>query len=208
MKLLRWFMAVAVLLGVGYAVWSFRAPAQPAAPEPVANAPATAPKPMVPGLAPPRSAVAAPLAPPVVVAAQQSSPVPAAVPSDTGGGEPQPQQDLDACIAQTLKILDAKDIPGLIKTLMPPDEIQKMIASGQAASVEDIAAHFGQMPNLDEKITQLQQTLESVKGQAPEFNADGTQATYQIIDPSVTTGPGGAPGNIVFIKVDGSWYLR
>ncbi len=208
MKFLRLFVGVVVLLGAGYAVWSFRAPAKSATPEPVANALATTPKPIVPGIAPPRSAVAAPILPPVVVAAQSVS-APAAAPAATGELEPQPQQDLDACIAQTLKILEAKDIPGLIKTLMPPDEIQKMIASGQAASVEDIAAQFSQMPDLDERLAQLQQTLESVKDQTPEFNADGTQATYT---PGASSGvynsPGGSSGTITFIKVDGNWYLR
>jgi hypothetical protein len=81
-----------------------------------------------------------------------------------------------------------------------------MIASGRASSVDDIAVMYSARTDVDQQMTQLQQALESVKGQTPELNADGTQATYKV--DGGYTGVGSANGSVVFIKVEGNWYLK
>jgi len=144
--------------------------------------------------------------PPVAVAEKPKA-APASVPKSTMI-EYQPQADIGDCVAQTIKLLDEKDIVSLVKTLMPPDVIQQRIASGQVSSVEDIAAQYSQMPNINQMVSGLQSALESVKDKTPTLNDDGTQATYKL-DPSVITANGpGADGNIRFTKVNGYWYLR
>jgi type IV secretory pathway VirB10-like protein len=198
-------------LALGVLVWSLstrQAPA-PATEKPVAmntpDASAPAPKPAAStGIAPPK--IAAPAPPPVAVTAAPKA-APVSVPKSTMI-EYQPQADLGDCVAQTIKLLDERDIVSLVKTLMPPDVIQQRIASGQVSSVEDIAAQYTQLPNINQLVGGLQSALESVKDKTPDMNDDGTQATYKL-DPSVITANGpGADGNLRFVKVNGYWYLR
>jgi hypothetical protein len=121
----------------------------------------------------------------------------------------QPQPDLNGCLDQTIKLLEAQDVLSLVKTLMPPDVLQRMIASGRVASMEDVAALYSARPDVNQVMGQLQQVLVSVKSQTPELNSDGTQASYKM-DASVSDykGPGEDNGNIVFVKVQGNWYLK
>jgi hypothetical protein len=201
MKYARLFIILVVLLGGVYVLWQFSAPSVEVPAKPADAAPAT-PKPIAPAvIAPPKQAVAPPVVPPAVVA--PASAVAAATPKPF---DYQPQPDLKACIDQTIQLLEAKDVPSLVKTLMPPDAIQRMVASGQAASVDDIAAMYSARSDVDQQMTQLQGALETVKGQTPDMNADGTQATYKMDTPY--TGVGSSNGNIVFVKVEGNWYLR
>lgn len=174
----------------------------------------------------PAPAAAKPVAPAPVVAsavpAQVAKPVVAAVPAAAGatpGPSTEgvvfvagPQSDLKTCVAATIHFLEGQDISSLVQTIMPPDAIKRMIDSGQATSIEDIANHYRQMPDVASKMDQLLQGLRSVQDQAPAMNEDGTQATYKL--DTAVTGPGkpdaqaGTPGNITFIKIDGNWYLR
>ena len=139
MKYLRLLVIFLVLLAVAYVLYQFSAPADDSAAKPAeAPAPVAAPKPMAPAMvALPKPSVVAPIVPPVIAAAQ---PAPAVAATTPKAIDYQPQPDLNGCIDQTLQLLEAKDVLSLVKTLMPPDAIQRVIASGQAGSVEDIAA--------------------------------------------------------------------
>jgi hypothetical protein len=204
MKFSRLLLVVVALIGATYAWWAMRTSKSMDAPTKTAEAPVAATT-MTPAVTPTKPSVAAPIAPPVITAATRAE---AAQPIAPVAPEPEPQADLNECVARTLKLLEAKDVGGLVKTLMPPDEIQKMIASGQAASVEDIVAQFSQMPNLDDRIQQLRRTLEAVKDLKPEMNSSSTKATYEV-DPSIDgyNSPGDRKNVLTFTKVGGYWYM-
>jgi len=208
MKYLRLLVVFVVLVAGVYFLWQFSGPVATEAPTNTAQSSplASVQKPAEAASASQKPAmVAAGVEPPVVTAAIKAE---AAQPIAPRAAEPDPQADLNDCIAQTLKMIEAKDVAGLVKTLMPPDEIQKMIASGRVASVEDIVTQFSQMPNLNERFQQLQRTLEAVKDLKPEMNADSTKATYPI-DPAVDgyNSPGDRKNVLTFTKVGGFWYM-
>lgn len=179
-----------------------------------ANAPKTS-------IAPPVAAPVAPVKPaqvaaPVVAAARPDPAAPfsttPAVASATQVFVAEPKTDLKECISTMIHYLDTQDVLGLVKTIMPPDAISRMIQSGQASSIEDVAEHYRQMPDVSEKMSQLLFALQNVQGQEPEMNADGTQATYKIDQsisgPGKPPAPAGTPGQVTFVKIDGFWYLR
>jgi hypothetical protein len=194
MKYFRLLVVFIVLLGGVFILWRFSAPSPMEEPVKPAAIPPPAPAPAV--------------APPVVVTA----PTP---PADLPIPNPQPQTDLSDCIDQTIKLLEDGDVLGLVKTMIPPASIQKMISVGVATSVEDIAAQYSARPDVRQMMRQLVQVLESIKGQTPVLDADGASATFKI-DPSlgyngpgssIYQGPGGPHENLTFTKVDGHWYL-
>ncbi len=211
MKYLRLLVVVIILLGGVYALWEFAGPApadtaeKPAeaktapAPTPAIVAKATPiepPKVGAPVIAPPKAAPA-----PAVAAVQPA----VAATSKFDLKNPQPQADINDCVEQSLLLLQAKDVPGLVKTLMPPQALQRMIQNGRVASMEDAVVMYSSMPDIQLQIMQLQGAMETAKGETPELSADGTQATYKV-DP-VPSGPA-AGGTLGFVKVDGYWYLR
>ncbi len=207
MKYFRLLAVVIVLLVAGYGLWRFATPGTAETPDkPVVakGAPvslttmSTVVKPG--GIEAPKlsAKVATPTAAP---AALKPNAEIAVVASTTDLSNPQPQADLNDCINQSIKLLEAKDILNLLKTLMPPDAFQRESANGRAPTYEDMAAQFSQQPGFIEKMNQLQQALESVKGTTPELNGAGTEATFKI-DPSIHG------GDMIFTKIDGNWYLK
>ncbi len=198
--------ALAVLLG-----W-YLAPSAPSTPAKTAEATPTAqpaaPK-LTPAVAPVHNAAVA--APVVAAAVPTNTPTtsPAAADENFVAG---PQADLKTCVAATIHFLQTQDVLGLVKTIMPPDAINQMIQSGQAGSIEDVAAHYQAMPDVPDKMNQLLQALQDVQDQEPELSTDGNTATYKI--DNRITGPGkapaapGTPGDITFVKINGFWYLR
>jgi len=161
-------------------------------------------------VAPPRAAqVAAP-----VVAAAKPGPTPAVAAPAAETFVAEPQSDLKTCVATMAHFLETQDILSLVKTIMPPDAINQMIQSGQANSVEDIAEHYRQMPDVADKMNQLLWSLQDVQAQnqEPELSADGASATYKIdqriTGPGQPPAPAGTPGTLTFVKVNGFWYLR
>ncbi len=183
----------------------YPSPPAPAAKTADAKTPAKieAPKLAAPLPAPTRSAQ---VAQPVVAAATSNPAAPTPPADETFVAEP--KTDLKACVSTMIHFLQTQDIVSLIKTAMPPDAISQMIASGQASSVEDVAAHFQQMPDISSKISQLLQTLQSVQGQEPEISADGKHATYKVEPGNLPPDGPGNNGGIEFVQVDGFWYLR
>jgi len=137
---------------------------------------------------------------PVVAPVASTSADPASTPA---ANEPQPQADLKSCISQTITLLQARDVVGLVKTIMPPTAIQRMIDAGQATDPESIAAQErAQRPTIDQDMTDLLQALQSVQGQEPEMNKDGTQAVYHLPTPI------GRFNDVTFQQQGGKWYLN
>jgi hypothetical protein len=207
----RFFAVILVCAAAAGLVWYITAGStQPETKPAAASAPAlkTAATPAV--IDQPKVAAPARVAAPV----QPAAPKPvASAPSATAAAKPafdvanpQPQADLKNCIAQSLALLETRDIVGILKTLMPPDAMQQMIASGRVSSVEDIAAMYRQRPDFEEKLTQMQQMLDAIKDQTPDISADGQTATYHV-DPGVVN-PVNDKGNATFIQVNGYWYLK
>jgi hypothetical protein len=85
---------------------------------------------------------------------------------------------------------------------MPPDALQKMIASGEVASAEDMAAMLTQDPNREQRMTQMLQVLQAIQGQTPEMNADGTEAKFPNLVGTL------GPSDMTFTKIDGYWYIK
>jgi hypothetical protein len=140
--------------------------------------------------------VEAPVVAPAPIGAAPAEPAPAA-------NEPQRQSDLKSCIAQTITLLQARDLVGLVKTIMPPTEMQRMIDAGQATDPESIAAQVrADIPTIDQDMTDLLQALQSVQGQEPEMNADGTRAVYHL------SAPIGRLNDVTFEQQDGKWYFQ
>lgn len=194
-------LVLCALAGVG--IWYYVNPPPPAAmdkpaPAKVAVAPTPVAKPTT--MEAPKRAPVAPAVAPVVAAS--AKPV-AAAKADLS--IPEAKADLKECITQTIKLLEAKDVAALIKTLMPPPEVQRMIDSGRASSMDDIIAQFSQRPDLNERMAEMQRMLESVKDLIPDIDADGQKATYHV-DPSISGRPG--RDTISFIQIDGNWYLQ
>ncbi len=137
---------------------------------------------------------------PVVAPAPVSS-----VPSASGpvANELQPQADLKSCVAQTITLLKARDLVGLVKTIMPPNEYQGMIDAGQGADPETVTAQIrAAIPTIEQDMTDLLQALQSVQGQDPEVNEDGTQAVYHL------SAPIGQFKDITFVQQNGNWYFQ
>jgi len=117
--------------------------------------------------------------------------------------EPQPQADLKSCVAQTIALLQARDLVGLVKTIMPPTEYQQMIDAGQASDPDTIAAQVrAKRPTIEQDMTDLLHALQSVQGQDPEMNKDDTQAVYHLATPI------GVFNDITFIQQNGKWYFQ
>ncbi len=65
-------------------------------------------------------------------------------------------------------------------------------------------------PIAQQSLRNMAATYQSLKGQTPEMNAAGNEATYQAtlvrMLPPASNDPTTIP--ITFIKIDGRWYLK
>ena len=110
-----------------------------------------------------------------------------------------PQADLQMAIATGLHFLGDQDFVGFLKTLMPPEALA---SENKGATYEDFANEISKNADMAQTLTQLVEALKRLDGQTPNMNDDQTRATYPL-DPPV-----GKHQNIIFIKVDGVWYLN
>jgi len=187
--------AATIVAALYFARGKVTEPAGKAAPPAPTPTTAAAPKPAAnTGIEPPKMSapIAKAAAQPVVTEAKPA-------PGASSDGPIEPQGDVNACIAQTIKLIDAGDYLNLIKTLMPPDQLQRMANAGQSVSVEDIAAQMSSSSFTQQRMQRLRDALESVKDQTPTLNGDGTQASFDV--------PAGTYP-LTFTKIDGYWYLK
>ncbi len=122
----------------------------------------------------------------------------------------QPQPMLENAVSTAIHFLEAGDMDGVIKTVMPPSALEELVRNGQATSIDDAANHFAQMPDLRDKMTQLLQALKTTQGQLPVMSPDGLQAVYDVPVPRDTSGgrPIENPTKTTFVNINGFWYLK
>lgn len=201
----RFVIVLVFLAAAGGAVWWFLQPA-PAAAEPVKTAaapkPAEAPKP-APLMAPTK--IAAPIAPPVAapkpVAMSQPAPAPAAN---------NVQAELNNTIDDMASMMQSGDMVALMKKYMLPEQLAK-IPPEQMAQMEQMVKQQAAVPQVQQMLQGMSQAVSALKDQAPEMNAAGDQATYQMSMPASALPPGMTPPPprpMTFQKVDGQWYIQ
>ncbi len=201
----RALVALGMAFLAGLAGWLLLRPAAPEAPPKV---PAAKSAPLLPAATVPKAPapvrVAAPMLPAVTpvqneTPAKAESPLPAAPVTFTAV----PQADLQSAIATGAHFMETRDLAGLIRVLMPPDELKGMAESGKAATPEEAADFLRhEMPDIEERVMEMLPAMRLIQGQTPELNPEGTEANYPL-DP-----PLGDEKNITFYKVDGFWYLK
>ena len=112
----------------------------------------------------------------------------AAVPDDI-------RQHLDKLVPETIRLLEAKEYATVLETLVPPDELKKIIAEHPLA---EFAAKFG-----ENKAASLLAVLKSVRDKKPKVSDDGNTATFELAD-----SPEALRKTLVFARVEGRWYIK
>jgi len=200
----RFLIVTLVFVIAGGLGWYFSQPEEkPPAKAAKAPAKAEATKPEVVIIPSPPTRSTQVVAPVVAATKPSVTPEPAATPAPADLRDPQPQSDLNSVFTQSIRLIQAGDMVGIIKTLMPPDEMKSMMQSTGASSPEDVVSLLRQrMPGIDAKMESLLQAMQQVQGQSPDISADGNSATYKI-EPPVDN-----QNDLTFTKVDGNWYLK
>ncbi len=130
-------------------------------------------------------------------------PAPASRPERPLSAEAQAAGEVDALLIKSIRLLEAHDMVGIIKTIMLPEEQQALLLQTGSASPEDAVAALRQhMPEIDQEMEALLLTMRAVRGQTPQVSDGGLRASYRV-DPPI-----GGNKELTFVKVDGTWYLR
>ena len=115
----------------------------------------------------------------------------------------EPQADLKNTIATAIHFLEAQDSVGVLKTLMPPNNLAKELQGKGATSLADYARVAARDPEIIDLMAQMREVLPLVEGQTPaEISADGNRVDFPMSTPLYGT------RNVEFINVDGLWYLH
>jgi hypothetical protein len=109
--------------------------------------------------------------------------------------KPDPREQLDTAIADTIRLLKAKDYKTLLERMVPPDDLKKIVGN---ESLEVFAREFGE----SDKPKVLLEALQSVQGGKPKLSDDGTQARFDLKKPV------GSKTTISFKKVGKNWYIQ
>ncbi len=202
-RILTIVLIAAATVGI---IWYFKqpgaaAPAQKAA-EPSKPAPATpaaAPKSTVAQIAAPK---APPVAIPNTVAKPAASTAVAAAPGDA-------QTELTTALDDMANIIQSGNIMALFDKYASPDDQAKM-SPEERASLERQSSQMFSQPEGQQMLNVMATALQSLKDQAPELNATGDEATYQMtMTPPPSVGGGTTRTRpMTFVKVDGKWYIK
>jgi len=115
---------------------------------------------------------------------------------------PPPNADLKTAIPSLAHYLETDDFIHVIPFVMTPAEIQQVLSSKDAASLEDMAdmvrAKFND--NTNENIGAVVNALKTIQNKDPILDETGTRAVYQL-------DPQNPEDKITFLKKDGLWYL-
>ncbi len=196
------------VLAAGGAVWWFLQPA-PAEPANPAKPAVVAPKPAEAAKAAPiivtPTKVAAPIAPPVAAPKIAAAPQPAPAPAANSV-----QVELNTAIDDMATMMQNGDMIAMMKKYMPPDELAQ-IPPEQMAQMEQMMQQQAAVPQLQQMLQSMSQSLSALKDQTPEMNAAGDQATYQMAMPAGILPPGAnipPTRPVTFKKIDGQWYIQ
>lgn len=188
-------VVAALTLGV---VFLFK-PATPEAPKPAAVAKPAAQKPDAP------KAAGSQVVAPVVKPADKPGDKPTATAAKPATADP--QKELNTALTDITDLLAAGDLYGAMMRYLPPDMITQMmdrLPESERANFQQMVQQQMSDPEAQQGIQMMVQVVDSMKTMAPEMNAAGDKATYQISDPS------GQDTKVVpfsFQKIDGKWYV-
>jgi hypothetical protein len=120
-----------------------------------------------------------------------------ALPVATATQNPDPRTNVETAVTEAIRLLEAKEYVKFIAAFVPPDDLKRITAQG--TSVEQFAQAMADGP----RAGLLLSALKSVKDATPTFDSEGKTATYKLKEPVM-----GARDTLVFVKIDGFWYLR
>jgi hypothetical protein len=189
------FLVVVILAAGGLIWWLMRPP--PAAAE---SAPTTSAAPVPVKLAPPKSAVMAPILPPVIQPDAPATQMTAA--QSAAGPKADAQADLGTAIPDLANLLATGDLTDAFENYTPPDVLAQ-IPPDRMAAIEQQLTNLNQQPQAMARLAVMSQVLASFNGQTPSYNDTGDVATYPIINPA----DGSSQGAFHFQKVGGRWYI-
>lgn len=107
--------------------------------------------------------------------------------------KPDPREKLDTTIAETIRLIEAKDTVALIKFVLPPKELQRKLDKN---TIDAVAKEIE--PNLPGALKMLKQ----IQGTKPRMNKDETQAVYEF--PEAVEGL----KEVKFFKEEKFWYIK
>jgi len=132
--------------------------------------------------APPSEASAVPAPLPVVAAV--ATPAPAAVDLQT---------ELSTAIPDFIRLFQSGDFATLLQTYMPPEKLASMSDRERDEVIQRL-----ENPQSQQDLQRLVWELQSVQSMTPVFNDTKTSATYS---------PPDGRRQLVFLNVNGRWYL-
>ncbi len=147
-----------------------------------------------------------PVAPPVAPSMQNSAVAPS--PLDPNGD---PQADLSTAIPDLVHLARAGDFLSIYLNYTPPGKVNPDNVRTEQTVLQRIARAKATDPKL-RQIVQAQddaaaRAYEALESQAPTFSDAGDEATYMYLpDPELV--PNGVPYPMIFVKIDGKWYMK
>lgn len=108
--------------------------------------------------------------------------------------EADPREKLDGAIAESIRLLEAKDYVTFLNKFAPPDKLKANLGNG---SIEDLAKVFGAR-----KAVRALKVLKEIKEKKPTMSDDGMTAKYAL-EEAVDDNK-----EVVFEKVGKFWYIR
>jgi len=187
-------LAAVIIAVVGFAIYSWptgkSAAAAPSA-TPATNLPAALPvaKPAV---------VALPVVPPAVPSASTVASAPMG----------DPQAEIGTAVDDIISLLRASEILIFYEKYTPPADEAKWPASHRNEYAREDAMVKAN-PSGGGQMESMISGFESMKGQTPQMNAAGDEATFQFTmqpPPGMDAPPRVTP--MVMVKIDGKWYLK
>ncbi len=130
------------------------------------------------------------------------APAPAVEPTPSAD----PQSSLKTAIPDLVRRLRSGDRVDAYKAYTPPNEFDAQIIQQMQESQLQALAVAAQDPAfrqiLQKNQDEVAQAYEALEDQTPTLDATGDEATYEI------SMPGSGKGPVIFVNVDGKWYLR
>ena len=107
--------------------------------------------------------------------------------------KPDPRENLDTVIAETIRLIEAKDTETLLKFVLPRLQLERRLEKN---TMEELAKEVE--PSLPNALKILKQ----IQGTKPRLSEDEKRAVYEVKDPI------DGQKEATFYKEDKFWYLR
>jgi len=153
------------------------------------------------------AAVALPVAPPATPAAVAAA-APKPANGTTAAPVADPQAEIDTSVDDIIRLLRASEILAFYEKYTAPENKAKW-APGQQAEYAREDAMVKANPSAGGQTESMISGFESMKGQTPQMNAAGDEATFQFTmqpPPGMDVPPRVTP--MTMVKVNGKWYLK